>query len=243
MMIQKIEIWDYANIEHYATSFDPQFVFLEGGIAEEVMTAAGILTGYPLLRSSFGRKLARKGSRICGEIEISGKNRVFWCRWDPRKKRFLYFEENAEGEMVPGERLFELMIGSCEEQDISRYFEKNKREFIGKMKRYEKPDSYYPREEFAKMTNGFGCTSTFRVYTRDFLRTYKAETGTDNPAFEEFLKVNAFWMGFEKLRNLNYEAMPLFIDDMPFDAQYLKLVKSLERQIFWRVREGNAAQL
>ncbi|MBR3242795.1 MAG: hypothetical protein IKF90_08875 [Parasporobacterium sp.] len=241
MIIRRVEFWNYANIEHYATCFDPEFVFLEGETAEVVMIAAGVLTGYPLLRSSFGRRGARKGTRIHGVVQVKEREYSLWCVWDFRKKAFSYFEEQPDGTMLPSERLYESLYPSREEQDISHFFERNKREFIGKMKKYQKPDNYYYRGEFERLTNGSGGTRTFRAYTRNFLRNNgpEPEGGRNekpvNEEFEAFLKINAFWTGFEKMRDLNYEPGPLFIEFVDPDPELLKQMDDLGRQVIWKM--------
>lgn len=130
----------------------------------------------------------------------------------------------------------------AEEAELLRFRPDPESPYAERLKRYRDIDRYYPGRRFAALTDGIGCTRTFRVCLNEYIKRFEPYpfperaawlvvlridgsfalegAGTKKGQEEEiirfeflcFLHVNAFWSRVEELRGCRLTDRPLTVE-------------------------------
>lgn len=80
------------------------------------------------------------------------------------------------------------LCSHCAEQDLSLFFEYDKKRSILKFLQYANEDLYYAHHQLAKQTGGLSNLKAFRSYLRSYIKNFEGETICDGKQYEIVLK-------------------------------------------------------
>ena len=245
MLVKRIHIEDFEEVDHFEASFDPQLAVLSPMIADTVIKAIGVI-----LKSEFligHDPVIKEGTEITAEIEITGTLYYVTATGVPETNSFEYdVKTRKEGAC---DDFYEMIHQSPEEESLTRFVYDRKNRFSDRLEHYKDTEKYYPERSFSELTDGIGDTRVFRVSLKNHIKeinTFDRNLLSMSDAviyeFLSFIHLNRFWQNIESIRDFNHIFWPLFVFDLTERtdeaeqlavAEYLKNAgSSLERQIF-----------
>lgn len=240
LIIKRIEIKGFENVNRFEASFGSRFVILPGQIAVAITNAIGVALKSRILAGEAPG--VNSNTFIRAEIEKAGETFSVVAHGSPEMEELIY-EVSTEN----GNRCFDFFrrIHQSREEEILSFFVLDRsNRFSDRLMRYKDPEKYFPGDSFKKLTDGIGNTRSFRLCLGNYIRKYVPEypafnrdcrivldktgrfilessagaapaavSGTEDMLFEYlcFLNVNQFWKKVEAIRDLNHAAWPLFI--------------------------------
>lgn len=240
MIIKRIEIEGFDNVDRFEASFGSRFVILPGQIAAAVTGAIGVALKSRILAGEAPG--VNSNTFIRAEIERAGETFSVVAHGSPETEELIY-EVSTEN----GNRCFDFfrrIHQSPEEEKLSLFALDRSNRFSDRFMRYKDPEKYFSGDSFKKLTDGIGNTRSFRRCLGNHIRKYAPEcpafnrdcrivldktgrfilessagaapaavSGTEDMLFEYlcFLNVNQFWKKVEAIRDINHAAWPLFI--------------------------------
>lgn len=242
MVIRKIQISGFEDIDRFESSFDSQLAILPSRNAEAIIKAIGVtlksrfLMGYSLNPIN--------DAEIRVKAELSGKIHDISVTGLPIEAGFDYEVMNEDGK--PCKDFYDRIHQSPEEEYLSRFLFDRRNRYSDIFMRYKDVEKYYSKGQFAALTDGIGNTRLFRASLNEHMKGYmpqdlslreddpivinntgrfvlKGISGTASPTetgdrlFEYlcFLNVNLFWKKVEAVRDLNHVDWPLFLGHLP----------------------------
>ena len=243
MLVKRIHIEDFEEVDHFEASFDPQLAVLSPKIADTIVKAIGVI-----MKSEFligHDPVIKEGTEIKAEIEITGTLYYVTATGVPETNSFEY-DVKTQGESSCDD-FYDMIHQNAEEESLSRFVYDRRNRFSDRLKHYKDIEDYYPERSFSKLTDGIGDTRMFRISLKNhgkvnFDRDILSLSDAVIYEFLSFIHLNRFWQNIESIRDFNHIFWPLFVFDLTERtdeaeqlavAEYLKnAVSSLERQIF-----------
>ncbi len=240
MIIKRIEIEGFENVDRFEASFDDRLVILPGQIAAAVTGAIGVALKSRILAGE--APVVNSNTFIRAELERAGETFSVVAHGSPEAEGLIYGVSTENGNRCFD--FFRRIHQSPEEEKLSLFALGRSNRFSDRFMRYKDPEKYFPGDSFKKLTDGIGNTRSFRRCLGNHIRKYAPEcpafnrdcrmvldkTGrfilessagaapaalseTEDMLFEYlcFLNVNQFWKKVESIRDLNHAAWPLFI--------------------------------
>lgn len=240
MIIKRIEIKGFENVDRFEASFDGRLVILPGQIAAAVTGAIGVVLKSRIL--TVAAPGFNSSTLIRAEIEKAGETFSVVAHASPETEGLVYEVSTEAGN--PCFDFFDQVRQSREEEVLSFFVLDRSNRFSDRFMRYKDPEKYFPCDSFKRLTDGIGNTRSFRLCLGEHIREYAPESPdfnrdcrmvldkagrfileksagaapaalseTENMLFEYlcFLNVNQFWKKVEAIRDLNHTAWPLFI--------------------------------
>ncbi len=171
MIIKKLKIDDFEDIGHLELSFDSQVVSLEMPKADTVLKAVAVILKSVRMEDFAEDLCIRSGTSISAEIDIIGAGFFVTARGSPETGGFDHDVRDSSGNCRSD---FYEMIHVCEEEDRLSCFQYDEKEpYSRRLKQYKETDKYYPEGVFSEITDGIGCTRTFRALLNGFIREFE----------------------------------------------------------------------
>ena len=171
MIIKKLKIDDFESIGHLELSFDSQIVSLEMPEADTVLKAVAVILKSVRMRDFEEDLCISLGTSISAEIGINGAMFLVTARGHPETACFDYDVRDDSGN--PRYDFYE-MIRVCEEEDRLSCFQYDERKpYSRRLKQYKESDKYYSGSVFSEITDGIGCTRTFRAVLNKYIRDFE----------------------------------------------------------------------
>ncbi len=171
VIIKKLKIDDLEDIGHLELSFDSRVVSLEMPEADTVLKAVAVILRSVRMEDFAEDLCIKPGTSISAEIDINGAGFFVTARGSPEKGSFEY--EVLDGSGNHRYDFYE-MIHVCEEEDRLSCFQYDEKEpYSRRLKQYKETEKYYPEGVFSEITDGIGCTRTFRALLNGFIKEFE----------------------------------------------------------------------
>ncbi len=171
MIIRSITICDFADIGYLKETFDSRLIRLTMPEADTVMKAIAVILKSAAVKGFMGQLRIRPGTSISAEICVNGEVLHVNARGDPYGDRFDYTVRDSSGRPVPG---FYEAIHVNEEEDMLSWFSCDPGALYSqRLRQYRQADRYYQEETFSRMTEGTGCTRTFRALLNRYIKDFE----------------------------------------------------------------------
>lgn len=170
MIIKKLKIDDFEDIGHLELSFDSQIVSLGMPEADTILKAAAVVLKSIRMKDFSDALCIRPGTSITAEIDINVAMFLVTARGNTEICGFDYDVRDGSGN--PRKDFYE-MIHVCEEEDRLSCFQFDEgAPYSRRLRQYKETDKYYPGRIFSKITDGIGCTRTFRALLSRFIKEF-----------------------------------------------------------------------
>ena len=171
MVIKSLTIKDFEDISFFEASFAPDCVMLDMPEAETVVKAASVILKSVRMRDFANELQIRPGTSISAEIDINGESFFVTAVGNPEKTGFFHETKGSDGRV---RRDFYDRIYISEEEDrLSLFCYDPKDPYSKRLMRYKDPEKYYPEGNFTGLTDGIGCTRTFRAMLAEHMKEFK----------------------------------------------------------------------
>ncbi len=243
MIIKKIQIEDFEDVDRLETSFDPQFAVLPSEKSKTIMKALCVALKS---RSLTGEKPDQTNSdaKIEVVIDIAGTAFYINAAVSAGTTGFDHTVKTEDGKICAD--FYEMIYQCAEEESLCFFTFDKKNRYSDRMRRYKDVEKYYAGGSFAELTDGIGNTRLFRSRLNEYVKSFMREENVfdndrrmlisdiwkfvlndsfDNTALSNkddvlfeyvcFMEINRFWQELEAIRDLNHVSWPLFISDMP----------------------------
>ncbi len=171
MIIKKLKIDDFEDVEHLELSFSPQVISLEMPVADTVRKAVAVILKSVRMKDFAGDLCIKPGTSISAEIDINGEEYFVTARGSPETGGFEYDVRDDRGD-----HRFDFydMIHVCEEEDrLSCFHYDEGKPYSRRLKQYKDIEKYYPEGVFSEITDGIGCTRTFRALLNEYIKGFR----------------------------------------------------------------------
>ncbi len=173
MIIKKLKIDEFEGIGHLELSFDSQLISLEMPEADSVLKAVAVILKSVRMEDFAVDLCIKPGTSISAEIDINGDEFYVTASGSPETGGFDYDVRDGSGD--PRNDFYE-MIHVCEEEDRLFCFQYDEGDpYSRRLKQYKENDKYYPGSVFAEITDGIGCTRTFRALLNEYIKEFKSQ--------------------------------------------------------------------
>jgi hypothetical protein len=172
MIIRSITICDFADIGYLKATFDSQVIQLTMPEADTVMKAIAVILKSVVVKDFISRIRIRSGTSISAEICVNGEVLYVCARGSPSSGGFDYSVRDGAGRPVSG---FYEAIHVNEEEDLLSWFGFDPDALYSqRLRQYKQADRYYQEETFSRMTEGTGCTRTFRALLNRYIKDFES---------------------------------------------------------------------
>ena len=174
LVIKSLTIKDFEDISFFEASFDPDYVMLDMPEAETVAKAVSVILKSVRMQNFSDELHITTGTFMSAEVDINGETFFVTAKGCPEKKGFTYEVKGFDGRIC---RDFYNRIYISEEEDrLSWFCYDPKDPYSKRLMHYKDPEKYYPEGDFTGLTDGIGCTRTFRAMLSEHMKEFKPFT-------------------------------------------------------------------
>ena len=173
MVISRIKIENFCEIDSFESPLSPRFNVFKGEHAQTIIKAIGLLLKNTSILSTAKTTGAGIKTHIEAEIELCGITRLVSARGLSQIDSFDY--EIKEGVAQRTFNWCDCIHSNPEEDTLNLFCLSCKNNFSERFRYYKDIQAFYPNGEFARLTSGIGETQTFRACLREYIGQYRPE--------------------------------------------------------------------
>ena len=172
MIIRKLKIEDFEDVERLELTFDSSLIRLDMPGAGAAAKAVAVALKSVLMKDFAEDLSIRLGTSISADIDINGAWYFVTARGSPKTGSFDHDVRDAGGKPVCD---FYERIRVNEEEDRLSWFRCDPSDpYSRRLKHYREADKYYPQGVFSAITDGIGCTRTFRALLSEYIKGFRS---------------------------------------------------------------------